>query len=204
MQAATGSIAGPWSAPAVITSGGYHVRHVSAVLSPTGQGAATWTPGGIGHTAALTPGGGWSAPLTLGTSTSPAPSLAVDATGDIVAAVAETGVTAGVQTSSVYAVTHPAGGAWGTPVLLSSGRREQAIDPAAAATLAGTFVVAYTDAATDRVLGATALSGHGFTPAVGLGTAAGGGATLLAATGRVTAYWSAAGLTTLTSSEIVP
>ena len=204
VQAATGSVTGSWSAPVVITPGGYHVRHVSAVLSPNGQGAAAWTSGGIGHTATLTPGAGWSAPVVLGNSSSPMPSLAADAAGDIVAAVAEPVVTAGVQTSSVYAVEHPAGGSWSAPVLLSSGGTEQAIDPAAAATPAGTFVVAYTDAATGRVFGATALPGERFAPAAQLGAGTGAGETLLAASGLVAADWNAAGLTVQMSSETVP
>lgn len=206
VEAATGSVTGSWSAPVVITPGGYHVRHVSAVLSPTGQGAAAWTSGGIGHTATLTPGLGWSAPVVLGNSSSPMPSLAVDAAGDIVAAVTEPGVVAGVQTSSVYAIEHPAGGTWRAPVLLSSGGTEQAIDPAAAATPAGTFVVAYTDAAADRVLGATALPGERFAPAtqLGISTGTGAGETLLSAAGLVMTDWNAAGLTVQMSSETVP
>jgi hypothetical protein len=86
-----GTVSGGWSAPVTLgPATAYKQAGVHLALAANGQGVALWTGGNGVQTTTLSPGGTWTAPVIIASSTSTVASgLAADATGDAVALLTE-------------------------------------------------------------------------------------------------------------------
>jgi hypothetical protein len=126
---------GTWSAPVTLEAQQYRQRQPRIGLGDDGTAVAVWTQRSTASYAVRSPSGLWSAAAALpGVSAITNISyVAVDGTGNAVVAYEQYQLPAGL-----LAMRRPAGGTWGTPVLLEGNG-----GPAGeAATPAGSFVVA--------------------------------------------------------------
>jgi hypothetical protein len=126
---------GTWSAPVTLEAQQYRQRQPRIGLGDDGTAVAVWTQRSTASYAVRSPSGVWSAAAALpGVSAITNTSyVAVDGTGNAVVAYEQYQLPAGL-----LAMRRPAGGTWGTPVLLEGNG-----GPAGeAATPAGSFVVA--------------------------------------------------------------
>ena len=125
---------GTWSAPVTLEAQQYRQRQPRIGLGDDGTAVAVWTQRSTASYAVRSPSGVWSAAAVLpGVSAITNTSyVAVDGTGNAVVAYEQYQLPAGL-----LAMRRPAGGSWGTAVLLESNGGPTG----EAATHAGTFVV---------------------------------------------------------------
>jgi hypothetical protein len=135
-----GTVTGGWSAPVTLgPATAYKQAGVHLALAANGQGIALWTGGNGVQAATLSPGGTWTAPVILASSSSTVASgLAVDGTGDAVALLTQTVDIGSTITWVPETSRHSLGGGWTAPAQLAtlSGQSGKI-----AATPAGSFVV---------------------------------------------------------------
>ncbi len=135
-----GTVTGGWSAPVTLgPATAYKQAGVHLALAANGQGVALWTGGNGVQAATLSPGGTWTAPVIIASSTSTVASgLAADATGDAVALLTKSVDTGSTITWVPETSRHSLGGGWTAPAQVAalSGQSGKI-----AATPAGSFVV---------------------------------------------------------------
>ncbi len=176
-----GTVTGGWSAPVTLgPATAYKQAGVHLTLAANGQGVALWTGGNGVQAATLSPGGTWTAPVILASSTSTVASgLAADGSGDAVALLTQNADTGSTVSYVLETARHSLGGGWTAPAALvtlpsPSGK--------IAATPAGTFVVAYAGSAV------TSPPGQGFGAPVKVAPSS-SVAQLTAAAGHALAIW---------------
>jgi hypothetical protein len=137
---AAGTVSGGWSAPVTLgPATAYKQAGVHLALAANGQGVALWTGGNGVQAATLSPGGTWTTPVIIASSTSTVASgLAADATGNAVALLTENVDIGSTITWVPETSRHSLGGGWTAPAQLAtlSGQSGKI-----AATPAGSFVV---------------------------------------------------------------
>jgi hypothetical protein len=135
-----GTVTGGWSAPVTLgPATAYKQAGVHLALAANGQGVALWTGGNGVQAATLSPGGAWTAPVILASSSSTVASgLAADGTGDAVALLTKNVDIGSTITWVPETSRHSLGGGWTAPAQLAtlSGQSGKI-----AATPAGSFVV---------------------------------------------------------------
>jgi hypothetical protein len=125
--AVSGTISGGFSAPVFVAAGDYGKNSApKAALDDAGQASLVWSESGRTQAATRTPGGTWSAPVTLVSQSSGSVATAIDAAGNAIAVF-----------GSSYS-WHLAGGGWGQAAALPAG----SAGGLAVADPAGTFVYA--------------------------------------------------------------
>lgn len=144
-------------------------QSVQVATADNGETAVVWrTRQGAIHATVGTPGSTFAAPITLadGASATTAPSLAMDAAGNVVVVwetyvLGECDKYGSCQPSSlgVFAALRPAGGAFGAPVRVTQAQRGTGAGPQLAMNRAGDWVLAM-NVGTTTVVGA----GRGATP----------------------------------------
>jgi hypothetical protein len=158
---AAGTVTGGWSAPVTLgPATAYKQAGVHLALAASGQGVALWTGGNGVQAATLSPGGTWTVPVIIASSTSTVASgLAADATGDAVALLTKNVDIGSTITWVPETSRHSLGGGWTAPAQLGtlSGQSGKI-----AATPAGSFV------AEDGGSAVTSPPGQGFGTPVGL------------------------------------
>ena len=181
--------AGVWGAPISIAPAAFRQGAPHAALNDRGDAAVAWTGRGTALVATRAAGGAWSAPITISKQSSGASArIALDNYGNAIMTFSLVQYASGGYVYPVEAVTRPAGGSWGTPVLIS-GANDYASSPNLVATPAGTFIAAwiddntYTARAAIRPIGQSAFG----TPAV-LSSST-GPLVLSAAPGHTAATW---------------
>jgi hypothetical protein len=137
---AAGTVSGGWSAPVTLgPATAYKQAGVHLALAANGQGVALWTGGNGVQAATLSPGGIWTAPVILASSSSTVASgLAADGAGDAVALLTQQVDIGSTITWVPETARHSLGGGWTAPAPLAtlSGQSGKI-----AATPAGSFVV---------------------------------------------------------------
>ena len=137
--------AGVWGAPISIAAAAYRQGSPHVALNDQGDAAVAWTGRGTALVATRSAGGTWSAPLTISRQSSGASArIALDGYGNAVMIFSLVQYVSGGYVYPVEAVARPAGGSWGTPVLIS-GANDYATSHNLVATAAGTFVAAWID-----------------------------------------------------------
>jgi hypothetical protein len=158
---AAGTVSGGWSAPVTLgPATAYKQAGVHLALAANGQGVALWTGGNGVQAATLSPGGTWTAPVILASSSSTVASgLAADATGGAVALLTKNVDIGSTITWVPETSRHSLGGGWTAPAQLAtlSGQSGKI-----AATPAGSFVVE------DGGIAVTSPPGQGFGTPVNL------------------------------------
>ncbi len=129
---------GSWTVPVTLQASQYRQRQPRVGLGNDGTAVAVWTQRTTASYAVRSPNGTWgaAAPLPGARNTTNTSFVAVDGSGNAVAVWEQYQLPSGILTNYL-----PAGGSWGTPVLL-----ENSGPVAAAATPGGSFVVASGDA----------------------------------------------------------
>ena len=188
---AAGTVTGGWSAPVTLgPATAYKQAGVHLTLSASGQGVALWTGGNGVQAATLSPGGTWTAPVILASSTSTVASgLASDGTGDAVALLTQNVDNGSTVNWVLETARHSPGGGWTAPAPLAT---ISSPSGKIAATPAGSFVVAYAGNA------ATSPPGQGFGAPVNVAPSGSSISALAAAAGHALAIW--AGGSTLTAA----
>ena len=138
-------LSGIWSAPVTLEASQYRQRQPRVALGDDGTAVAVWTQRSTGSYAVRSPSGVWSAAAVLPgvSNTTNTSFVAVDGNGNAVVAYQQYQLPSGLLT-----MYRPRGGSWQSPVLL-----ENAGPVGAAASAAGSFVVASGDAAFVRSAG---------------------------------------------------
>ena len=176
-----GTVTGGWSAPVTLgPATAYKQAGVHLALAANGQGVALWTGGNGVQAATLSPGGTWTAPVILASSSSTVASgLAADGTGNAVALLTQNVDIGSTITWVPETSRHSLGGGWTAPAQLAtlSGRNgEDRRHPA------GSFVVE------DAGSAVTSPPGQGFGAPANL---APGTVQIAAAAGHALAVWAA-------------
>ena len=116
-------VSGVWQSPVPISASASASGGPQVTIDPAANATAIWSDASGIRTADQPLGGAWSAPVTVpGSGGGFDPSLAVDARGDLTA-VFDQSVGNGVGPSAkadAVAATRPLGGAWQTPVVIST------------------------------------------------------------------------------------
>jgi hypothetical protein len=193
---AAGTVTGGWSAPVTLgPATAYKQAGVHLALAANGQGVAFWTGGNGVQAATLSPGGTWTTPVILASSTSTvATGLAADGTGDAVALLTENVDIGTTITNTLETSRHSLGGGWTAPALLATGLPSTSAK--IAATPAGSYVVTYAGNA------ATSPPGQGFGPPVNLAPT-NGSMQITAAAGHALAVWAIGSLPLTAATEPV-
>lgn len=157
---------GVWSAPVTLEAQQYRQRQPRIALGDDGTAVAVWTQRSTDSYAVRSPNGTWSAAAVLpGVSAITNTSyVAVDGSGNAVVAYQQYQLPAGL-----LVLHRPAGGSWGSPVLLEN----NAGPVGAAATPAGTFVVASGDAVYTLLPGASSWNKASFSAVLNVAAAPG-------------------------------
>jgi len=165
-EAVSGTVLGGFGAP-VIVGGNYGtaIRPIQVALNDSGVAVLGWVTDDYCKVVTRTPGGTWSTPTQLDGNNAEGVGVAIDASGNAIAGFGDNQPGINV-TTAVYGTKMPAGGAWGTPTLLSTldakGHVTVGGDPA------GTFVVTWLDASSN-VEALTIPPGGGFGPGTVVG-----------------------------------
>jgi hypothetical protein len=137
---AAGTVSGGWSASVTLgPATAYKQAGVHLALAASGQGVALWTGGNGVQAATLSPGGTWTAPVILASSSSTVASgLAANGAGDAVALLTQQVDIGSTITWVPETARHSLGGGWTAPAQLAAlfGQSGKI-----AATPAGSFVV---------------------------------------------------------------
>jgi hypothetical protein len=178
---AAGTVTGGWSAAVKVgPATAYKQDGVYLAVAANGQGVALWTGGNGVQAATLSPGGTWTTPVILASSSSTvAAGLAVDGTGNAVALLIQNIDIGATITWVPETSRHSPGGGWTAPAQLTalSGRGGQI-----AGTPAGSVVVE------DSGSAVTSPPGQGFGAAVSLASPS-SAIQLRAAAGHALAVW---------------
>jgi hypothetical protein len=185
IQAVSGTILGGFGAPVTLgsTYGGVAPK-VQVALNDAGAALLAWFGNDFVKVVSRTSDGTWSSPTQLTGPSASGVGIAIDGSGNGIAAFGQTQQTG----TPTYASLRPAGGTWGTPTLVSAlndqGKVAVGGDPA------GTFVVIWTSSV-GTIEALTIPPGGGFGP----GTAVGAGpTTLLKVFPGLAVVWLAAGI----------
>jgi hypothetical protein len=177
-----GTVTGGWSAPVTLgPATAYKQAGVHLALAANGQGVALWTGGNGVQAATLSPGGTWTAPVILASSTSTVASgLAADGTGDAVALLTKNVDIGSTITYVPETSRHSLGGGWTAPAQPAT---LSGLSGKIAATPAGSFV------AEDGGNAVTSPPGQGFGAPVSVAPSS-TSVQLTAAAGHALAIWS--------------
>jgi hypothetical protein len=194
---------GVWGSPVVLAPAAFRQGGLHVALNDRGDGAAVWSGRGTTRVATRAEGGSWSAPTTVSTqSEGGTASIALDDSGNAVAAFAIVQYSGGGYVYPVQAVSRPAGGLWSAPASIS-GASEYATATTLVATPAGTFVAGWTDDNTLAVRAAIRPQGQtAFGPPVSISS--GSQIELAVAAGRTAATWIGPGPAVQVSDNSTP
>jgi PKD domain-containing protein len=119
VQAATRpAVGGVWQSPVTVSEPGIDASGPALAVDPAGTATAIWSDADGIHAADRPPGGAWGSPAMVPASAGGSqPDLAVDSAGDVTAVWNQP---AGSGETLAEAAQRPAGGAWQTPVALST------------------------------------------------------------------------------------
>ena len=163
----SGTILGGFAAPVKVGLPPYPGGRTSVALNDAGQAVMVWARGlgAVNVAATRSAAGTWSAAVQLSANEAGNLNVAIDGAGDAVATFEQ--YVPNTSIIALYASKLPAGGSWGSPVLLSApgdsvsnfwGGR-------VVADSAGTFVLAWTDQTTRTLNVLTSPPDGGFGPA---------------------------------------
>jgi hypothetical protein len=149
---------GVWSAPVTVSGNQYLQRFPHVGLGDDGTAVVAFSQRSAPAYSKRSPSGIWSAVglMYSGTNYGGSCNVAVDASGNAVAAFDTYVYVGGGISYPAYATYMPVNGSWGTPVKVMNGYTVQL---EVAATPAGTFVVGWADSNTFSVGAATLLPG---------------------------------------------
>ncbi len=167
IQAVSGTVLGGFGAPSTFLPVYGHTLHPRVALNDNGWASLVWADGFTNEAVTRAPGGTWSPSVQLSSTSAGTASTAIDGAGNAIAVFAELQQTASGTVSPLYASWRPAGGTWSAPLPLTPANDSASGRVAADAT--GTFVVAYTDAATTTVNVYTVPALGAFGPATAVG-----------------------------------
>lgn len=137
--------AGVWGAPISIAPAAFRQGFANVALNDQGDAAVAWTGRGTALVATRAAGGTWTAPLTISKqSEGGSARIALDNYGNAVMIFSLVQYASGGYVYPVEAVSRPAGGSWGGPILVSAAS-DYASSPNLIATPAGTFVAGWID-----------------------------------------------------------
>jgi hypothetical protein len=193
---------GVWGAPIVIAPAAFRQGSPHVALGDRGDAAAAWTGRGTALAATRAAGGTWSAPTTLSKSSEGATArVAIDQFGNSVVVFDAVKYLGGTGYAyPLQAVSHPAGGSWGT-VTTISGANDTAATVNLVATPAGTFVAGWVNSYT--VEAAIRTPGNSsFGPLVVVGS--GNVLELAVAPGKTAATWIGGGPSVQVSDNNTP